>query len=157
MGERSRLETPADVAARARRRGGGRGTAGSASPRPTTRSPTSASRPSPSWWRSAWTSSTAGSPPHPPARPRPCPPPAWAHRGARRPPPPPGAPAPEPAPVVVAPWTALALRVPSRDDVRARSVHLEVGQTIDRDALVEILLAAGYAKVPPAEERGGAA
>ncbi len=68
--------------------------------------------------------------------------------------PPPGAPAPEPAPVVVAPWTALALRVPSRDDVRARSVHLEVGQTIDRDALVEILLAAGYARMPLVEERG---
>jgi transcription-repair coupling factor (superfamily II helicase) len=65
-----------------------------------------------------------------------------------------GAPAPEPAPVVVAPWTALALRVPSRDAVRARSVHLEVGQTIDRDALVEILLAAGYARMPIVEERG---
>ncbi|MHC4422749.1 MAG: hypothetical protein ACYS1E_19470, partial [Planctomycetota bacterium] len=42
----------------------------------------------------------------------------------------------EPAPVVVAPWTALALRVPPREAVRARSVHLEVGQTLDRDALV---------------------
>jgi transcription-repair coupling factor (superfamily II helicase) len=66
----------------------------------------------------------------------------------------PGNPMPEPAPVVVAPWTALALRVPSRDDVRARSVHLEVGQTIDRDALVEILVAAGYARMPLVEERG---
>ena len=60
----------------------------------------------------------------------------------------------EPAPVVVAPWTALALRVPSRDDVRARSVHLEVGQTLDRDALVEILVGAGYARMPLVEERG---
>jgi transcription-repair coupling factor (superfamily II helicase) len=60
----------------------------------------------------------------------------------------------EPAPVVVAPWTALALRVPSRDDVRARSVHLEVGQTVDRDALVEVLLAAGYSRMPLVEERG---
>src|SRR3990170_4303130 len=68
--------------------------------------------------------------------------------------PPPGAPVPEPAPVVVAPWTALALRVPSRDDGRARPVHLEVGQTIDRDALVEILLAAGYTRMPLVEERG---
>src|SRR5512145_2997831 len=60
----------------------------------------------------------------------------------------------EAAPIVVAPWTALLLRVPSRDEVRARSVHLEVGQTLDRDALVEILLAAGYARMPLVEERG---
>src|SRR5262245_31044064 len=66
----------------------------------------------------------------------------------------PGAATSEPAPIVVAPWTALALRVPSRDDVRARSVHLEVGQTIDRDALIEILLGAGYARMPLVEERG---
>ncbi len=60
----------------------------------------------------------------------------------------------EPAPVVVAPWTALALRVPARASVRARSVHLEVGQTIDRDALVQILVSAGYTRVPLVEERG---
>src|SRR5262245_40206548 len=63
----------------------------------------------------------------------------------------PGAPKSEPAPIVVAPWTALALRVPSRDDVRARSVHLEVGQTIDRDALIEILPGAGHARIPLGE------
>jgi len=61
---------------------------------------------------------------------------------------------PEAAPVTVAPWTALALRVPSRDSVRARSVHLEVGQMIDRDALVETLVTAGYARMPLAEEPG---
>ena len=61
---------------------------------------------------------------------------------------------PDPAPVVVAPWTALALRVPSRESVRARSVHLEVGQTLDRDALVQRLVAAGYARMPLVEERG---
>ena len=33
---------------------------------------------------------------------------------------------PDAAPVVVATWTALAARVPSREAVRARSVHLEV-------------------------------
>jgi transcription-repair coupling factor (superfamily II helicase) len=60
----------------------------------------------------------------------------------------------EAAPVVVAPWTALATRVPSREAVRARSVHLEVGQTIDRDALVETLIGAGYARMPLVEERG---
>jgi transcription-repair coupling factor (superfamily II helicase) len=56
--------------------------------------------------------------------------------------------------VLVAPITALALRVPSRAAVRARTVHLEVGQTIDRDALLEQLIAAGYARMPLVEERG---
>jgi transcription-repair coupling factor (superfamily II helicase) len=61
---------------------------------------------------------------------------------------------PDPAPVVVATWTALAARVPSREAVRARSVHLEVGQTVDRDALIETLVAAGYSRMPLVEERG---
>jgi transcription-repair coupling factor (superfamily II helicase) len=56
--------------------------------------------------------------------------------------------------VLVAPITALALRVPARAAVRGRTVHLEVGQTIDRDALVEQLVAAGYARMPLVEERG---
>jgi transcription-repair coupling factor (superfamily II helicase) len=58
------------------------------------------------------------------------------------------------APIVVAPWTALALRVPAREVVRGRSVHLEVGQTVDRDALVETLVAAGYSRMSLVEERG---
>jgi transcription-repair coupling factor (superfamily II helicase) len=66
----------------------------------------------------------------------------------------PGSGVAEPAPVVVAPWTALALRVPSRAAVRGRSVHLEVGQRTDRDALVEVLLAAGYQRMPLVEEPG---
>ena len=57
-------------------------------------------------------------------------------------------------PVVVAPWTALALRVPSRAAVRSRSFHLEVGRTVDRDALVEMLVTAGYARMPLVEEAG---
>ena len=60
----------------------------------------------------------------------------------------------EPAPIAVASWTALALRVPSREIVRSRSVHLEVGQTIDRDALLETLVSAGYSRMPLVEERG---
>jgi transcription-repair coupling factor (superfamily II helicase) len=60
----------------------------------------------------------------------------------------------EPAPIVVAPWSALALRVPARSAVRARTVHLEVGQTVDRDALVGTLLGAGYTRMPIVEERG---
>ncbi len=59
-----------------------------------------------------------------------------------------------PTPVVVAPWTALALRVPSREAVRARSVQLTVGAEIDRDALVERLVAGGYTRMPMVEERG---
>jgi len=54
----------------------------------------------------------------------------------------------------VAPWTALAVRVPTRESVRSRSVHLEVGQTIDRDVLVATLAAGGYARMPIVEERG---
>jgi transcription-repair coupling factor (superfamily II helicase) len=64
------------------------------------------------------------------------------------------APRPEPAPIVVAPWTALAPRVPTREFVRGRSVHLEVGQSVDRDALVRTLCAAGYTRQPLVEERG---
>ena len=60
----------------------------------------------------------------------------------------------EPAPIVVAPWTALASRVPSRETVRSKSVHLEVGQTLDRDSLVAVLLSAGYQRMPLVEERG---
>lgn len=58
------------------------------------------------------------------------------------------------APIVVAPWTALATRVPSREAVRTRSAKLAVGQSVDRDAFVETLVAAGYARMPLVEERG---
>ena len=60
----------------------------------------------------------------------------------------------EPGAVVVAPWAALALRVPSREAVRRRTVRLEVGQSLDRDELVETLIRAGYARQPLVEERG---
>jgi transcription-repair coupling factor (superfamily II helicase) len=60
----------------------------------------------------------------------------------------------EPAPIAVASFTAMALRVPSRELVRTRSVPLEVGRPLDRDALVETLLAAGYSRMPVVEERG---
>ncbi|MGH0036061.1 MAG: transcription-repair coupling factor [Myxococcota bacterium] len=59
-----------------------------------------------------------------------------------------------PAPVVVAPLTALALRVPGPGVVRGRTVHLEIGRPIDRDVLVESLVAAGYARMALVEERG---
>lgn len=60
----------------------------------------------------------------------------------------------EPAPIVVAPFTALAVRVPSRKSLRARTIELEVGQRCDRDALVETLVAAGYSRQALVEERG---
>jgi transcription-repair coupling factor (superfamily II helicase) len=60
----------------------------------------------------------------------------------------------EPAPVVVAPWTALALRVPARRALRSRTVRLEVGGTTDRDALVTRLIGAGYVRMSLVEERG---
>jgi transcription-repair coupling factor (superfamily II helicase) len=63
-------------------------------------------------------------------------------------------PEPEAAPVVVAPWTALALRVPARSAVRARARRVEVGQAIDREAFVAALALAGYARQPLVEERG---
>ena len=56
--------------------------------------------------------------------------------------------------VVVAPWTALALRVPSRDAVRTHAVEIEVGKPVDRDELVARLVGAGYARMPLVEERG---
>jgi len=58
------------------------------------------------------------------------------------------------APIVVAPWTALALRVPSRASLRRHSVELEVAGSVDRDALVEQLVAAGYARMSLVEEPG---
>ena len=77
------------------------------------------------------------------------------YRWLSSPAPTPGGPKPQTdAPIVVAPWTALAPRVPTREFVRSKTVHLEVGQMIDRDALVETLVAAGYARMPLVEERG---
>ena len=60
----------------------------------------------------------------------------------------------EAAPIAVAPWSALALRVPPRERVRAATVHLEVGHSIDRDTLVALLVAGGYARMAIVEERG---
>ena len=56
--------------------------------------------------------------------------------------------------VVVAPLTALALRVPTREALQARTTQLHVGEWIDRDALVAKLVAAGYARMALVEERG---
>ncbi|MEE8580036.1 MAG: transcription-repair coupling factor [Myxococcota bacterium] len=60
----------------------------------------------------------------------------------------------EPGPVVVAPWTALARRVPSRRLLASRCSELRVGQSLDRDEFVASLIGAGYARMPLVEERG---
>jgi transcription-repair coupling factor (superfamily II helicase) len=60
----------------------------------------------------------------------------------------------EPAPIVIATWTALALRVPSRALLRRRTLQLEVGHSVDRDELVASLVDAGYARMALVEERG---
>jgi transcription-repair coupling factor (superfamily II helicase) len=56
--------------------------------------------------------------------------------------------------VVVAPITSLALRVPSRAALRARTLDVAVGQWLDREELVAKLVAAGYARMTIVEERG---
>ncbi|MCP5042309.1 MAG: hypothetical protein GY944_14890, partial [bacterium] len=58
------------------------------------------------------------------------------------------------APIVVAPYSALLAYVPSRKRVRAHTLHLEVGQTIDRDVLIEKLATAGYSRAAIVEEPG---
>jgi transcription-repair coupling factor (superfamily II helicase) len=56
--------------------------------------------------------------------------------------------------VAVAPITALALRVPARAALAARTREIAVGQWIDRDALVADLVGAGYTRMTIVEERG---
>jgi transcription-repair coupling factor (superfamily II helicase) len=57
-------------------------------------------------------------------------------------------------PVVVAPWTALALRVPARSAVEARSLRIAKGALLDREKLTAALALAGYTRQPLVEERG---
>ncbi|HEU4430087.1 MAG TPA: transcription-repair coupling factor, partial [Myxococcota bacterium] len=59
-----------------------------------------------------------------------------------------------PPPVVVAPWTALAPRVPSREAVLRASLAVVRGEALDRDGFVGALVAAGYARQSVVEERG---
>lgn len=61
---------------------------------------------------------------------------------------------PESRLTAVAPWTALMRRVPSRSELRSRATHLERGMTLDRDALLEVLVSAGYHRTNLVEERG---
>jgi transcription-repair coupling factor (superfamily II helicase) len=55
---------------------------------------------------------------------------------------------------IVAPWSALLRRVLPRGELRARVTHLERGMTVDRDALLDVLVSAGYHRTTLVEERG---
>jgi transcription-repair coupling factor (superfamily II helicase) len=55
---------------------------------------------------------------------------------------------------VVAPWSALVRRVLPRAELRARLTHHERGLAVDRDALLQVLVSAGYHRASLVEERG---
>ncbi len=55
---------------------------------------------------------------------------------------------------LVAPWSALLRRVLPRQELRERVTHLERGMTVDRDALLQVLVQAGYHHSSLVEERG---
>ncbi len=55
---------------------------------------------------------------------------------------------------VVAPVAAALRRVPPHDVVRARSAVVEAETEVDRDALLDTLVAGGYLRVPIAEDPG---
>ena len=59
-----------------------------------------------------------------------------------------------PAPIVVADWTALSNRVPSRKTFE-RHVHaLRIGQTLNRESWLKEIHEAGYQRMPLVEEKG---
>ncbi len=58
------------------------------------------------------------------------------------------------APVVVSDWTALALRVPAREAVRARQRGITVGEQVDRDVWIQTLVGDGYLRMPLVAEPG---
>ncbi|MEE9282286.1 MAG: DEAD/DEAH box helicase, partial [Myxococcota bacterium] len=55
---------------------------------------------------------------------------------------------------VVAPWKALVRRVTPRAELRSRVTHLERRLPMDRDALLAVLVSAGYQRTALVEERG---
>jgi transcription-repair coupling factor (superfamily II helicase) len=50
--------------------------------------------------------------------------------------------------------SALLRRVPPRAELRGRITHLERGMSVDRDALLDVLVSAGYHRTSLVEERG---
>ena len=60
----------------------------------------------------------------------------------------------EPPPIVVAPCSALALHLPSRALLRAATLRISVGLSLDRDGLITQLIALGYQRMALVEEPG---
>lgn len=60
----------------------------------------------------------------------------------------------DPPPIVVAPRSALSLRVPSRALLRSTTERISVGQEIDRDVLIARLVGLGYQRMALVEEPG---
>lgn len=56
--------------------------------------------------------------------------------------------------VLIVPASALLRRIPPRSHVASSILSLALGQTLERDALVERLLCLGYLRVPLVEDRG---
>jgi transcription-repair coupling factor (superfamily II helicase) len=56
--------------------------------------------------------------------------------------------------IAVTTWAALMRKVLARDQLRGRVTHLERGLSVDRDALLRSLVAAGYHRASLVEERG---
>jgi transcription-repair coupling factor (superfamily II helicase) len=60
----------------------------------------------------------------------------------------------EAAPIIIAPRSALARRVPSRQQLRDATQRISVAESIDRDALVARLVGLGYQRMALVEEPG---
>jgi len=60
----------------------------------------------------------------------------------------------EAPPIIVAPRSALALRVPSRERLRLSTARISVGEELDRDVLIARLVGLGYQRMALVEEPG---
>ena len=60
----------------------------------------------------------------------------------------------EAPPIIIAPRSALALRVPSRQRLRASTQRISVAESLDRDLLVARLVGLGYQRMALVEEPG---
>jgi transcription-repair coupling factor (superfamily II helicase) len=60
----------------------------------------------------------------------------------------------ETAPIVIAPLAALALRVPSRAQLRGATLRVSLGDSLDRDEIAARLIGQGYQRMALVEESG---
>ncbi|MEZ4332221.1 MAG: transcription-repair coupling factor [Myxococcota bacterium] len=60
----------------------------------------------------------------------------------------------DPAPIVVAPASALSLRIPTRTQLLASTVRIAIGESLERDELVSRLVGIGYQRMALVEEAG---